>query len=182
MAKAMQKTTVSTVETKEVASSSVKKEKKKFDQADGIKCRSVIQGGLYYEGDKTKMLYSFSDYGDTTDIEYRDLVAAVRTKSPYVFNPYFIIDDEDFIDEYPTLRQFYQEKFTTTDLRSILDLPVSDMLNTIDLLPKTAVESLKQIAATEVSMGRLDSVRKIKALDQVFGTDLNLMSEIFSNN
>lgn len=156
------------------------KEKKVFQQSDGIQCHSVVQGGLFYEGSKTGMLYSFSDYGDVTEIEYRDLVAAVRTKSEYVYNPYFIIDDEDFIAEFPAISKFYEDQVSIKDLKAILDKDTSDMVSAIKMLPKTAIESLKKIAATQVANGHLDSVRKIKALDELFGTDLNLLGELFS--
>ena len=157
------------------------KKKKEFAQSDGIQCHSVVQGGLFYEGTKTGMLYSFSDYGDVTEIEYRDLVAAVRTKSEYVYNPYFIIDDEDFLAEFPAVEKFYEDQVSIKDLKNILDLPTPEMVDAINKLPKTAVENLKKIASTQVVNGRLDSVKKIKALDNLFGTDLNLLGELFSN-
>lgn len=156
------------------------KAKKIFQQNDGILCRSVVQGGLFYEGSKTGMLYSFLDYGDVTEIEYRDLVAAVRTKSEYVYNPYFIIDDEDFIAEFPAIKKFYEDQVSIKDLKGILDLDTPKMVDAINALPKTAIESLKKIASTQVANGRLDSVKKIKALDEIFGTDLNLIGELFS--
>jgi hypothetical protein len=178
MAKTMQRKTV----TEEVQPKDEKvRAKKEFAQSDGVQCHSVVQGGLFYEGTKTGMLYSFSDYGDVTEIEYRDLVAAVRTKSEYVYNPYFIIDDEDFLAEFPAVEKFYEDQISIKDLKNILDMPISDMTNAINKLPKTAVENLKKIASTQVANGHLDSVRKIKALDDLFGTDLNLIGELFSN-
>ena len=157
------------------------KVKKEFAQSDGIKCHSVVQGGLYYEGSKTGMLYSFSDYGDVTEIEYRDLVAAVRTKSEYVYNPYFIIDDKDFLAEFPAVEKFYEDQISIKDLKAILDMEVTQMVPAIQALPKTAVENLKKIASTQIANGHLDSVKKIKALDELFGTDLNLLGELFSD-
>ena len=61
-----------------------KKEKKKFQQSDLIMCRSVTTGGLFLEGSKTKQLYQWNDYGDESEVEYRDLVAEVRLKSNFV--------------------------------------------------------------------------------------------------
>jgi len=173
MARAMQKKIVDEETLEEVV-------KKEFAPGDGVACKSVIQGGLYFEGPKTGMLYSFSDYGDVTDIEYRDLVAAVRTKSEYVYNPYFVIEDNDFIAEFPALTKFYEDQVSLRDLKHILDLPVREMVEAINHLPPTAISSLKTIASTQVANGRLDSVKKIKALDELFGTDLNLIGELFS--
>ena len=158
------------------------KKVKKFDATEGILCRSVIQGGLYMDGQKTGMTYSWSDYGDVSEVEYRDLVAEVRSKSRFVFNPWFIIEDEDFLAEFPNVRDFYERSYTKKDLRDILELPVTQMTAEIEKLPKGAKEALKSIAAKQVSNGMLDSVSKIKALDKIYGTDLNLIGTFFNED
>lgn len=155
--------------------------KKEFEQSDGVLCKSVIQGGLFVTGIKTGMVYQFVDYGDECEIEYRDLVAAVRSKAIEVFAPRFIIEDEDFIAEFPQIQKFYDTRFSKRDLKKILTLDIPEMLKAIEDLPKGAVENLKVIAATQVHNGLLDSVRKIKALDKVFGTELDLISSVFSD-
>lgn len=155
------------------------KSKKTFEPSDMISCRSICQGGLYLEGPRTKMPYQWSDYGATEDIEYRDLVELVRTRSSYVFSPFFIIDDVDFVNEFTVLKKFYEDNYTVTELSAVLDMPVNEMIDAIKSLPKSALDTLKSIAASQVSVGQIDSVRKIKALDQIFGTDLNLLSELF---
>ncbi len=152
--------------------------KKSFEQTDRIKCHSITQGGLYVEGAKTKALYEFSDYGDVTEIEYRDLVGMVNSKSDFIFHPYLIIDDPSFVAEYPQLDKLYSEAYGTQDLMNIFTLPVDEMVSKIKSLPAGAVDNLKHLAATQVSNGSLDSVRKIKALDELWGTDLNLASEL----
>lgn len=162
-----------------VEKKSVTKETKHvFDATDGIECRSVVQGGLYMEGAKTKMEYSWGDYGDISEVEYRDLVAAVRLKSKFVFNPWFIIENEDFLKEFPQVKKFYDSSYTIKDLIKILDMPVNDMIAEIKKLPKGAVDSIKSLAANQVSTGTLDSVKKIRALDEYFGTDLNLLASL----
>lgn len=166
-------------ETKEeiVATETPKKIKKEFDQSEGIPCKSIVQGGLYMEGLKTQMIYSWTDYGDVSEVEYRDLAAAVRSRSKFVYNPWFIIEDEDFLAEFPQIKKFYDEIYSIRDLRAILNKPVNDMISAIEKLPAGAFESMKTIAAQQVASGALDSVSKIKALDKLFGTDLNLIGE-----
>ena len=177
MPKAMTKTNV--IKDEQVQEEKVAK--KTFAQSDGILCKSITQGTLYVEGVKTGMLYSFSDYGDETEIEYRDLVGMIRSKDKSVFEPRFVVVDEDFINEYPALRKYYDEEFSLQNIRDILKYPDSKMIDAIKNLPKGALNSLKSIAAEQVATGQIDSVRKIKALDSVFGTDLNLLGEIFAN-
>lgn len=162
----------------EVVVETKKDSKHKFEQTDGVSCRSVVQGGLFMEGLKTKMDYSWTDYGDVTEVEYRDLVAAVRSKSKFVFNPWFIIEDEDFLAEYPQVKQFYDSSYTLTDLIKILDMPSTQMIEEIKKLPKGAIDTIKSLASKQVSNGTLDSVSRIRALDDYFDTDLNLLASI----
>lgn len=152
--------------------------KKSFEPSEGIMCRSVVTGALYLEGSKTKMPYKWANYGDETEVEYRDLVALVREQSGYIYNPFFIIENNDFVAEFPQLQKFYAENYTIKELSDILELPNDKMIAELKRLPKTAVETVKKIAANQVSLGQIDSVRKIRTLDEFFGTDLNLISEI----
>jgi len=181
--KAMTKTTTKTEETKveEVKQTKTKPTKREFEPSDGIKCRSVTHGILFVDGIKTGMKYTFTDYDDETDIEYRDLVALVRARNKAVYNPRFIVMDEDFIAEYPTLKKFYDEHFATKNIKEILDLPNYEMQQAISKLPKGAVDSLKSMAVNQIVSGEIDSIRKIKALDEVFGTDLSLLNELLSD-
>lgn len=182
----MTKTTTKSTTEKSVAESketkpveTTKPIKKTFKQDEGVLCRSITIGGLWLEGIKSKNIYRWSEYGDVTEIEYRDLISMVRSKSNYIFNPMFVIEDEDFIAEFPQLKKFYDEKYTIEDLEGVLALPIGSMVATIKTLPAGAITTLKSIASTQIANGQLDSVKKIKALDKIFGTELNLMSSLF---
>lgn len=178
MARSMQKKTVTEeVQPKE---EKVTAKKREFSQSDGITCVSITQGALNVTGAKTGMIYRFSDYGDITEIEYRDLVGMIRSKDNAVFEPRFVVEDEDFIAEYPALKKFYNDEFSLQNIKEILTLPEKQMVEEIKKLPPGALGSLKSIAAEQVYTGEIDSVRKIRALDAVFGTDLNLIGELFS--
>lgn len=170
------KTTKSTTEKTETVK---EKTKRVFEPNDYITCRSITQGALYIEGEKTNMLYEWSRYGDEIDVEYRDLVAWVRSKSPFIFNPNIIVEDNDFVEEFEQLRRFYAQAYSVKDLKKILDLPVDKMIAEIKVLPKTAYESIAGLASSGVANGTIDSVKKIKALDELFDTDLSLLSDLF---
>ena len=163
--------TVAEVETKP------EKERRKFADSDGVTCRSIVQGGLFMEGAKTHMLYEWVDYGDKTQIEYADLAAAVRVKSTFLFSPLLIVEDEDFIEEFSQLKKFYTENYTVQDLEAIIQYPEDEMVKEVTALPKSAKDSIKVIAASAITDGTLDSVRKIKALDELLGTNLSLLAE-----
>lgn len=162
-----------------VVETNTKPEKRTFKPDDGIMCRSVTVGGLWLDGIKSGNIYRWVEYGDETEVDYRDLVAMIRSRSKYIFNPNFIIVDTDFVEEFPQLKKFYSDQYTVSDLRGVLDLPVNTMVDTIKSLPPGAIASLKNIASTEIVNGHLDSVKKIKALDSIFGTELNLLASLF---
>lgn len=156
----------------------VKKKKREFKETDGILCRSVTTGGLYMIGKKTGMVYEWGEYGREYEVEYRDLVIAVRTRSAFVFTPYFIIEDEDFIEEFPILKKFYDESYNMSELDRIIDYPLDMMKNAIAALPPAALKNFQNMASTAVRSGRLDSLEKIRALDEIFGIDLKLLTEM----
>lgn len=167
--------TESVVEEKEII-----KEPKKYEPSEGITCRSITPGGLYMEGIKTHIPYEWPDNGLETEVEYQDLVAAIRANSDYVMKPYFIIQDDEFIQQYPQLSKVYDSMYSVKDMKDVLALPASTMKQVITNMPDGAKESIKHIASSMISNGSLDSVQKIKILDQIFGTELMLMTGLFN--
>lgn len=163
---------------KVIESAPVKVEKRTFDEKESIICRSVVSGGLYMDGIVSKMPYTWSDFGDEVGVEYRDLVAAVKMKNSYVMKPFFVIMDADFIEEFPFLKNVYEGQYSIKDLANVLTLPVDDMVEEIKKLPPNIKDTLKGIASTWVSNGRLDSFKKIKALDSMLDTDLSLIADM----
>ena len=150
--------------------------KRDFKSTDGVVCRSVTPGSLFVDGPKSGMLYTFAAYGDEAEIEYRDLKGLIMMRSPNIFDPRFIIEDVDFIAETPQLDAFYSKQFSTKDLRKVLELPVSEMVEAIKKLPSGAQDNMKTIAATAIGEGNLDSIKKIKALDELWGTQFDAFS------
>ena len=160
-----------------------KKEKnpKKFEATEGIPCKSITPGGLYMEGIKSHIVYEWADNGDVTEVEYQDLAAAIRSNVSYISKPYFIIEDEEVLEQFPQIKKRYESMYSIKDLRDVLtDLPVKTMKATILSLPEGAKESIKHLASQMISNGSLDSVQKIKTLDEIYGTELMLMTGLFS--
>lgn len=150
-------------------------EEKIFNPEDTIPCRSIVSGGLYIEGSRSHILYSWADCGDVEDVEYRDLIYLVRTRAnTNIYSPRIIIEDEDFINQNKSVKDFYDSMYDTSDLNQILLLPISQMKAEIANLPIGAKESIKGIAATMIDSHVLDSVQRIKALDEIFGTNMLL--------
>ena len=173
----------SRVEVEDVKTETVKAEakvKKEFKDSDYVLCRSVWSGGLNITC-KSGATYEFKKYGAECDIEYRDLVYLIRKNSDHIFAPRFVILDEDFLEEFPQVKRVYSTMYSPTELHTILELPVNQMKTEIESLPEATKKTLLSLAATDVAKGRLDSIKKVKALSEIFGSDFNLLSELFNN-
>lgn len=156
------------------------KVRKEFKDSDYILCRSVWSGGLNVTC-KSGAIYEFKNYGSECDMEYRDLVYLIRKNSDHVFTPRFVILDEDFLEDFPQVKRLYSTMYTPTELHTIIDLPINQMKAEIEKLPAATKKTLLSLVATEVASGRLDSIKKVKALSEIFESDFNLLSELFNN-
>lgn len=154
------------------------KEKKTFTDSDYILCRSVWSGGLNITS-QSGNLYEFTDYGSECEINYRDLVTLIRRGSDHVFMPRFVILDDDFLEDFPTVRKVYGEMYTMDDLKNILELPVSQMSIEISKLPNEIRDHMKTLIATQIANGKLDSIAKVRELSSIFNSDFNLLSDLF---
>lgn len=147
---------------------------KKFAKTTLIPCRSICTGVLYVEGPNSKNDYMWWDFGDIQDVQYQDLDAYVKRHATCVYKPQFIIEDDDYIAQNPDIKAVYDSMYTTSDLREILNLPVSQMKKTIMELPLGAKEAIRGLAPTMIENKKLDSIEKIRVLDEIFGTQLIL--------
>lgn len=153
---------------------------KKFANDEGVPCRSITSGPLYMTGIKSKVNYKWADLNDVTEVEYQDLVAAIRSNSSYITKPYFVIDDQDFLTLYPQVAKLYQSLYSVKDLQDIFTLSPAAMKTAIQSLPVGAQETVKTLAAQMIRSGQLDSIKKIAALDEIYGTKLMMMTELFN--
>lgn len=146
--------------------------KKKHDPSDPISCVSITAGELGMTGSKSGIKYRWAERGDTTEVAYQDIIAAIRSGESFVMKPYFIIQDSDIVEEFPQIKKIYGKMYTGRDLEDIFRLPIGEMKRTILELPDGAKETIKHIAATKISDGTLDSIKKISAIDEIFDTEL----------
>lgn len=171
---------IATLETdvEEVDVEMFKPEKKVFTDSDYILCRSVWFGGLNVTC-QSGNTYEFSKYDAECEINYRDLVTLIRKHSEHIFTPRFIIDDEDFLEDFPSVKNVYNQMYTASDLMDILNLPNNRMKVEIEKLPVEAKNTLCKMIATEIAKGRIDSISKVRVLSEIFNSDFDLISKLF---
>ena len=175
--------TVETVEAEEVAPiETSKKSIKKFNPDDMILCQSVCVGQTFVKGFKSGTIYTFEALGAEEYIEYRDLVAAVRSKDNIIFKPFIIVLDEDFINEQKTLKSFYENMYTPEDFEEFFKLRPNQMVEALNNMPVGIRETIKSMAVGKIQDGVFDSVARIKALDDYFGTKMMLLTELYGDD
>lgn len=175
MATRMQKN----VDVNEIEEVNVKQQKKKkFANDDYIMCHSITIGSLNVKC-PSGAYYEFKSYGSDCEITYHDLATLVRKGSEHIFKPRFVIDDKDFLSEFPQVIRVYEKMYTKEDLLEILNLPVANLEAAIAELPDNVKGNLRNMIATEIGNGNIDSVRTIRELSRIFNSDFNLLSELF---
>lgn len=151
------------------------KKTKTFEPDDNIKCVSVTAGELLMVGKKTGILYKWADYGDTAYVEYQDLKAeAYSSRSPYIYSPLFMIEDEDVLKsrEFAKVAETYKNAVTVDEMEDFFKLSLQQFKSTLKKLPNGIKDAVKAIAVDKINDGSLDSIQKIKAIDEVLGTEL----------
>lgn len=147
---------------------------KKYAPNDMIVCRSVTYGELLLPGTKSKMLYTWANYGDRTDVEFQDLQALKSTRSTYLFKPRFIIEDEELVEQWRNDLGKVYDDIIATDVEALFKLPTAQLKAKLKKAPVGIQQAVKNLAGEKIMNGTLDSLAKIKAIDEILGTDLKL--------
>ena len=147
---------------------------RKYAPDDMIACRSITFGELLLTGTKSKLLYSWANYGDVTEVEFQDLQALKSTRSSYLFKPRFIIEDEELADQWGKDLGDMYKNIVDVDVEDLFTLPVNQFKSKLKKAPKGVQQAVKNIAGEKILNGSLDSLAKIKAIDDILGTDLKL--------
>lgn len=146
-----------------------KRAQKKFAPDDRIECRSVTVGRLDMVGPKSQLLYTWEDMDDITYVEYQDLQALQSRKSRFINKPRFIIEDEDIVSQWG-LESMY-DKISKQTLEEFFALPLNKFKAQLKTMPDGIKDSVKTKAAQMIDTEDLYDVRKVKAIDEAFGTE-----------
>lgn len=165
---------VDTEDVKQESKKTSAKTSRKFAPGDMITCRSLTFGELLLTGTKSKLLYSWANYGDTTEIEYQDLQALKSTRSSYLFKPRFMIEDEELVAQWDRELGDMYKNIIDMDAEDLFKLPINQFKSKLKKAPKGIQQAVKNIAGEKILNGSLDSLTKIKAIDEILGTDLLL--------
>jgi len=167
----------------EEVKSPVSAKEKVYAATDEIPCKSITVGKLILIGKKTENMYIWNGYGDVTAVEYQDLKAAKLVKSQYIYSPLFIIDDEELLKtkEWQGVNEeVYSKLYSPEDIQEAFNLDLGNFKRILAEAPNGLKNTFRSIAMSKIEDGSLDSINKIKIVDEVLGTDL--MNSYVANN
>ena len=132
------------------AKKSAPKSPRKYAPDDQIPCRSI------------------------TYVEFQDLQALRSTHSSYLYRPRIVIEDEELVEQWGKDFSDLYDSIVSVDVEDLFKLPVGKFKTALKKAPKGVQQAVKNIAGEKILNGSLDSLTKIKAIDEVLGTDLKL--------
>lgn len=174
MTKVNVESVIKTAKPSDTEKQETKKAVRKFEPTDLIQVRSITQGTLLMPGTKSKILYTWESYGDIVQVEYQDLYTLKASRSGYLYKPHFIIEHEELLEQahWKDLKAIYDNLLTKSDISDILNLPPTDFEETLKSLPEGFKDAVKIEVSTRLDNGTFDSIKKVKIVDQICGTDL----------
>ena len=154
-----------------VKTAPAKKAAKKYSPNDLIECRSVTGGELILIGDKSKLQYTWADYGDTAWVEYQDLQALQSRRSGFLTKPRFIIEDEDLVEQWGSMLKPIYDKINTQTIEDFFELPLNKFKAQLKIMPEGLKEAIKTKAVQMIQNDELYDIRKVREIDAAWGTD-----------
>ena len=152
-----------------------KKAPKKYAPSDLIECRSVTGGQLILIGPKTKFQYEWADYNDTALVEYQDLQSLQSRKSNFLVKPRFIIEDAELVEQWSALLKPIYDKILTQDIEDFFNLPLNKFKAQLTVVPEGLQDAIKTRVVQMIKNDELYDIRKVRALDETWGTDFVAM-------
>lgn len=144
---------------------------KKYSPSDLVECRSVTGGELILIGDKSKLQYTWADYGDTAWVEYQDLQALQSRRSGFLTKPRFIIEDEDLVEQWGSMLKPIYDKINTQTIEDFFELPLNKFKAQLKIMPEGLKDAIKTKAVQMIQDEELYDIRKVREIDVAWGTD-----------
>ena len=143
-----------------------------IDRNELITCRSTVSGRLIYRtGEKDKIVWS--DFGSERELEMGELIRMKGEHPKYLTDMLIVIDDEEAA-EYLGLKKLYEDLFELEDLDSLFEKSNKELEDLLPKLPSGLKKTLATHARRLVEERTLDSLSKIRLIEQALGTDLQM--------
>lgn len=144
---------------------------KDVDVHQYISVRNGFQGRLVYKSKRTGEVTIWEEFGEPQDIELQELKNAKTANKKFFVNNWFMFDD-DWIIDYLGIGQYYKNAVSIEDFDELFDKPVEELTEIINGMSTGQKRSVAYRARRLIAEDRLDSIKKIHALEGILGVEL----------
>ena len=142
-----------------------------FKDDDMILVMNGFGGALTHRSLSTTRVWEFSGFGQTHKIPYGELLT-IRNTNPKVFNKGWLVVLNPKIQEDFGLTEMYKNILTPSNIDTVFDNNVEELGKLIDALPEGMQIALVDKAREFYSTGKIDSISKIKLIENKFNISL----------
>lgn len=165
------KTDTTNTEVKKNTKTTVVKEVRKFQPGDMILCRCVRPNKVIFHSSKTDTRYEFGGYGDVNEVDYSDLLKLKSSRSPILYQPKILIEDEELRDlwkkDFGEIIDEYDGVYNTEEL---FDRSPDDFERFLRNASNSIKELVKVSASNLINEEKLTDLRIIRIVDDILGT------------
>lgn len=164
---------VSTVEA--VATTKSTKETKKereFKPDDKILVKNNVMGPLCYESSRRDGFSIYWDhFGDGELIPFSELQTMRNTQRRFFEEQWVYIEDADVIRALGVER-WYKNMLTSDNFDTLFKMSPDEIISRVEIMSQSMKENVRHRALQLINQGKLDSMKRIRALNQSLDCDL----------
>lgn len=144
--------------------------KHKFKDDDQVIIMSGVDGTVIYTSSTTGRKWQFKEFGQTAKIPYSELLY-IRNTSKAFDDGILVILNKQIQEEFQ-LTDIYNNIITPQNIDAIFDKGLEDLDAFIDSLPEAMKATFFTKARQLYERGKIDSVSKVKLIENKFGISL----------
>lgn len=140
---------------------------------DLIPVRNGFHGTLVYHDSRTNEDFIWSEFGDTQEMELKQLQNAKNTNRFFFENNYFLFDDEySWVIEYLRVGKYYEHAISIEGYSELFSKSPKEIKTIVGDLTSGQRESLIMCAQEKIRSGEIDSIKIVRALEDGLGVTL----------
>lgn len=137
-----------------------------------VSCRNGTAGNLIYKSLLNPgYTVEWDGFGDTQDLEYRELVSMRGNQRRFFEDNWILIDDYRIIQKLDVDR-YYRNSLTTDHFDEVFSMPADKIKEVVPSLPGGTKDAIASRAKDKIESGELDSRSAIKALEDSLSVEL----------
>lgn len=155
-----------------VAVAPAKKQREQIDPHTLVEVKNNTAGRVVYVSPRMMgyKIYWY-EFGDTELMEYSELMT-MRNSARRFFEDNLIWIEDEAIRDALGVSKYYKDAVSTSNLDDLFTMSTDKIKQKIALMSETNKNAVAQRAQALIDSGKLDSIKKIRVVEEAIGTKL----------